>query len=247
MNICPKCRAFYDDELLRFCLADGSPLVAVGGNDANWEVGESALRVVKQAVRRETVIQWIKQIVWTLITTIIVVSVIYVVVMNTWIYLGGPEKYFPKTVEQSTPTPTPTPTPVIEVESPTPTPTLTPIPERTASPTPTATPTPILARCDQALEQQRLGVKIDALRAEIRKDEARIQEKWSRELGDVPPQIVATPEFGSPIVNIGEDCRSAKISLSYTWSIRSKVTGRRTFERDTRTLSCRNDKGWSCK
>ena len=235
--------------MLRFCLTDGSPLVAVGRSDADWEVGESALRVVKQAVRRETVIQWIKQIVWAVITMVIVVSVIYVVVMNTWIYLGGPEKYFPKTVEQSTPTPTPTPTPVIEVESPTPTPTLTPIPERMDSPTPTptTTPTPILARCDQALEQQRLGVKIEMLRAEILKDVARIQEKSSRELGDVAQQIVATPEFDSPKVKLGEDCRRAKISLSYRWSIRSKVTRPRTFERDTRTLSCRNDKGWSCK
>ena len=236
MNICPKCRAFYDDELLRFCLADGSPLVAVGRNETNWEVGESALRVVKQVAKRETAIQWIKQIVWTVVTTVIVVSVIYVVVMNTWIYLGGPDKYFPKTVDESTPTPTPTP--VIKVESPTPTPVIedltptpkpTPTTERTASPTPTPviedatptpTPTPTPFICTQSMkEQAKTDIKssntvyIENSVAKLEKDDA-IQYYRDRPPAGVSPEDVSNDgEMNFEAV----DCSTATVTYKSTW------------------------------
>ena len=253
MNICPKCKRFYDDEQLRFCLADGSPLVAVGRNETNWEVGESALRVVKQVAKRETAIQWIKQIVWTVITTVIVVSVIYVVVMNTWIYFGGPEKYFPKTVDESTPTPTelpsPTPTPTPErMDLPTPTP--TPDKDR-RSPTPTPynkeprTPTPTPLACN-------VGKESDEIRRNYASyffERIKAMQPWlaKQYMTQERQGVLVLVTLNNFQLNISPDCRSASVTHPFQAIIFNR-NGKQNAPIDMKKgFSCNKDRRWRCQ
>lgn len=148
MRSCLKCRAFYDDEALKFCLNDGVPLVEISQSDELWEQGSDALRETYSIIRRQTLRQNLKKMLMTAVTTILVTMVISVITLNSWIYLNPPEeetarnKLPPPTPEsnpQSTPqlesTLTPSPTAESTTES-TPSPTLSPTPEPTIESTP---------------------------------------------------------------------------------------------------------------
>jgi hypothetical protein len=49
---CPKCGAYYADDLLAFCLADGCPLTGVDSNSDNWTRGSQAIQEKANGLRR---------------------------------------------------------------------------------------------------------------------------------------------------------------------------------------------------
>jgi type IV secretory pathway VirB10-like protein len=134
MRFCPKCRTFYDDADLKFCLNDGVPLIKIGENSDLQREGTEAIRQTKHQIRRETFKKQIKKIVSIMITTILMVMIISVITINSWIYFDPQEEEIVQNEE-----PIPTPEPTIEV-LPKPSPSV----QKTVSPTPTPkkTPTP---------------------------------------------------------------------------------------------------------
>lgn len=142
LNLCPKCRSFYSDAALRFCLKDGVPLIAASGNENLRREGEDFIRRTEQRVRRETFRKQIVKIVSIMITTILTILVISVLTINSWLYLN------PETVETAkNETIQPEPQPSIQV-SPEPEPsgetaTESVSPNGEPSPTLEISPTPI--------------------------------------------------------------------------------------------------------
>ncbi len=86
MRICPKCRTFTDDELLRFCKNDGIPLVSIDQTNKLWSEGTEYIRQVNQTIRREIRRSQIKKIVSALVTTVVITSVISVITLKSWMY-----------------------------------------------------------------------------------------------------------------------------------------------------------------
>lgn len=107
LNVCPKCRSFYSDADLRFCLEDGVPLVAVSGSENLRREGEDFIRRTERRVRRETFRKQIRKIVSIIITTILTILVISVLTINSWLYLN-PETM--ETAKNETIQPEPQPT-----------------------------------------------------------------------------------------------------------------------------------------
>jgi hypothetical protein len=160
MRICLKCRNFYADETLKFCLADGAPLAGVDSTSELWPEGTEAVRKTASRVQRAMRRQKLRRTISTTVTTVLVVMVVTVVSLNSYIYLN-PEAPQEEIAQAISPTPTPEtvselqPTPVIE-ETPTPTPaTLADAIRETPTPTvggdgkgpprtPTPTPTPVI-------------------------------------------------------------------------------------------------------
>jgi hypothetical protein len=119
MRICPKCRTFTDDELLRFCKNDGTPLVSINQTNKLWSEGPEYIRQANSIIRREIRRSQIKKIVSMLVTTVIVTCVISVITLKSWIYTHPKEVaeiLGEKTAEKETIvelTPKPQETPVI--------------------------------------------------------------------------------------------------------------------------------------
>ena len=126
MKFCPKCRSFYDDAGLAFCLADGIPLVEINQSNALWAEGNEAVSTSRRIIENQTRRQKLKRISRILITTVMIILVISVIAMN--IYLN-----FPTNEDEKAKNITPSPTKEMPV-----------IVEATPSPTSraTATPTP---------------------------------------------------------------------------------------------------------
>ena len=80
MRVCPKCRDYYADRLLRFCLADGTPLVDVDPNSDLWDqatrVIEQKQNVVKTQQRR---FKWRRVMLRAMLMTTMVVTVAAVI------------------------------------------------------------------------------------------------------------------------------------------------------------------------
>jgi hypothetical protein len=101
LKICPKCRRFYDDADLRFCLNDGVPLIFA--DEKLKPEGIAKIRVEKNLLRREMRLRQIKNVVSILVTTVLTIMIISVIVINTWLYLNPEEK---DTAKIQNPTPT---------------------------------------------------------------------------------------------------------------------------------------------
>ncbi len=138
MRICPKCRAFYGDPQLAFCLADGTPLANVNPQSEKFKEGsraveEQAKRLSKQRRR----VRW-RKIVLASLTTLVMAMVVttsFTVETTT-----------PTQPESSSSLPSPDPHPSLTpTESLTPSslPSPTPSPSPSISPTPTPTPIPV--------------------------------------------------------------------------------------------------------
>ena len=52
IRTCPKCRAFYADEALAFCLADGWPLLDVAPDSQSWQEAVQAIEEKTQSLRK---------------------------------------------------------------------------------------------------------------------------------------------------------------------------------------------------
>jgi len=58
IRTCPKCGGFYADKSLAFCLADGSPLIALVPGNADWHKGSSVISDKAKKLRRLEVMRW---------------------------------------------------------------------------------------------------------------------------------------------------------------------------------------------
>lgn len=136
MRICPKCRAFFGDPQLAFCLADGTPLANVAPQSDKWNEGtrviqEQAKRIGKQ--RRK--LRWRRLslgALTTLVTTMLVVTSFTVETTTS------PPVVSLVPSPESSPTVTVTST---SLPSDSPSPSASPTPS--ISPTPTPTPIPV--------------------------------------------------------------------------------------------------------
>jgi predicted RNA-binding protein YlxR (DUF448 family) len=86
MRLCPKCRTFSDDELLRFCINDGTPLVSINQTNKLWSEGTEYVRDVKNKIQRKIRRSQIKKVISMLVTTVVVTSVISVITLKSWIH-----------------------------------------------------------------------------------------------------------------------------------------------------------------
>jgi heme/copper-type cytochrome/quinol oxidase subunit 2 len=141
MKYCQKCKNYFDDALLRFCLNDGAPLAEIKESDSLWSEGETFIRETHQQVLQETRKRQFRTMLKTIVMMLLVIMIMSVITLQSWIYLSKPET---ETVQKTTPSPTveslPTSTPeIILVGLETPTPTPKPI----VTPTPTPIPTPV--------------------------------------------------------------------------------------------------------
>ncbi len=91
MKICPKCRNFYDDPLLRFCLKDGVPLAEIANNPKLLPEGVNYLNQVKSELKRQTRKQTLKKFFKILVSTVLTIMIISVVTLQSWVYLNKPE------------------------------------------------------------------------------------------------------------------------------------------------------------
>jgi hypothetical protein len=107
MRLCPKCRTYFDDSLLRFCTNDGMPLVSIDQSSELWQKGSEFVSETKNRIQREIRRKLIKKVISTLVTTIVITSVISVVTLQSWIYIYPEEAA--KIRREKTPQPVATP------------------------------------------------------------------------------------------------------------------------------------------
>jgi hypothetical protein len=106
MRTCPKCGDFYADDLLAFCLADGTPLVGVSPHGESWDEGVRVVAEKEEALRkRRRRLRW-RRVLTRATTTLVMTTVVCVVAVNSFIYLKpGPEEIL--RAAASTPAPPP--------------------------------------------------------------------------------------------------------------------------------------------
>lgn len=240
MRFCPKCRSFYNDGQLRFCLKDGVPLVDVDQSSNIWDEGTSFIRETQLRTIRETRIQQVRKVVSILVTTVVVIMVVSVITLNSWIYLREPEKEIvqnvvpspkPTVSPESTPSPEPTP---VATNSPSPTPTRT----RTPTPSPTVTPTPDTCSPErkrilvQRIEAEKAGtwreefVKdknrfLETMRPELLREceaqtkNAQVCKTFVSSINAVPGEIPAS----KPIVKAANDCKKVTATVTFGWTV----------------------------
>lgn len=169
IRTCPKCGDYYADDLLAFCLADGTPLVNVAPNSERWSEGARIIEGKENALRkRKRKLKW-RRFMLSATTMLIVTMVVCVVAINGFIYLKPrPEEVglvkpltpataasepgasvTPNEPGEPVPTPTPQPTPspaasptAAKITTPSPTPKPTPSPSPSFIPTPSPSPSP---------------------------------------------------------------------------------------------------------
>jgi hypothetical protein len=121
MRICPTCGAFYADDTSAFCLVEGMPLISVDANSDKWRAGQRVLEEkasgLKQQQRR---LKW-RRILITALILLIATRVVYVLMVDGWVYLEREPPPPPLQSSLSFPSPSPSPP-----QSPTPSPSVLP-------------------------------------------------------------------------------------------------------------------------
>jgi cytoskeletal protein RodZ len=143
ISFCPKCRAFYADELLQFCLTDGVPLVKINQSSELWTEGIDSLNETKKKIERAIRRDNVKKFLSYMVSTIVTALVVCVVAINSWIYIKPPPKS--DEIASIPPSSFDEPTGVSQlapVSEPTVEPEATAPPESTVEPEATVTPTP---------------------------------------------------------------------------------------------------------
>jgi hypothetical protein len=95
MHTCPKCGDYYADDLLAFCLADGTPLVGVIPHSESWNEGVRVVAEKEEALRKQRRrLRW-RRVLMSATTTLVMTVVVCVVAVNSLLYLApGPEEVF---------------------------------------------------------------------------------------------------------------------------------------------------------
>ena len=76
IRTCPKCRAFYADEALAFCLADGWPLLTVAPDSESWQEAVRAIEEKTQSLRKHQHKLRLRRLVLGGMTTLILAMVV---------------------------------------------------------------------------------------------------------------------------------------------------------------------------
>lgn len=169
MKFCPKCRSFYSDAELRFCIKDGVPLIAVSDGESLRREGEDFIQRTERRIERETFRKRVRKIVSIVITAILMILIISVLTINSWLFFNPekvetaknepqpsiqvpaepepsvevPAEIVPANAEPSpeiTGTPPSEPTPIPEISPPPPPPPRTEVINTPSTPPPTETP-----------------------------------------------------------------------------------------------------------
>ncbi len=276
MKYCPKCRSFYEDANLAFCLADGIPLVEMKQSDALWNEGAEAVshsrQVFRQQMRKEKLIRISK----LLVTVLIMILVISVVAMK--IYINLPTKPDEKAqnispsptispkieptiqiTDEQTPLPTVSPNETASPTlTPTPTPSVTPTKTVTVTPTPTPTvtpprtPTPIPPDpCIPQFANERwflVNKNESFFRSSIEREKAEIIKEYQiKYRKTATAELTLTDTYASYI-----SCFKAGVTVSYFWTIilQSAVGAVKEpniiLPTKQKSFSCEKGRGWTC-
>lgn len=200
IRFCPKCRAFYEDEALEFCLNDGILLVEISRTDKLWEQGGRAIGETKSIIRRQMFRQSLKKILSTAITTFLVIMTVVVTITSSWIYLNPEEKVNPDSS-------------IIAATSPT--------VEKSLPKTPTSKVKRAAATpdCRQAAEKIIKVEKIGELRLELEKDREKV---WKALFEKHNAKIIYTELSLEPknISVVSNDCQIVQLSVKYKWIVK---------------------------
>jgi hypothetical protein len=90
MRFCPKCRDYYADDSLPFCLADGTPLVNIDPNSETWDEGSRVIETKEKTSREQYRKQKRRRVLISVVTVLMIIMVLCVVTINSLIYLRPP-------------------------------------------------------------------------------------------------------------------------------------------------------------
>ena len=76
IRTCPKCRAFYADEALAFCLADGWPLLSVAPESESWQEAVRAIEEKTQSLRKHQHKLRLRRVLLGAMTTLILALIV---------------------------------------------------------------------------------------------------------------------------------------------------------------------------
>lgn len=266
MKFCPKCRSFYKDANLAFCLTDGIPLVEINQSNSLWSEGTNAIETSHKIAFKKARRQKFAKISRTLVMMILLVMVISVVAMN--IYVNFPNKVN-EIAESSTPSPMPSFTPkqaetAIVETSPSPTQTATNTPSPTPTKMPSLTPTKTASPSPSPKETIFTPVcPANEVTAFIRKN---YFERWQGVLRRKIPEFqerFATENnikinntrgelfFEDYFINAvpSKNCQSANVTIKFTFvisPIQAQQVNTKMYRFDEPKKCTRNGSGWVC-
>jgi hypothetical protein len=243
IRTCPKCRAYYADDLLAFCLVDGMPLVNEDPLSESWREGSRVIKEKENALRKQQrKLKW-RRFLLRAMTMLITIMVVCVVIVNSFIYLkpkqgeddepepltsttapGGPSApVIPgqaggtAPVPQPTVTPTPTASPTATKIS-----TPTPIPSPTLSFTPTPTPQ-VCSDADQSREKETIVKSFgNVWRRNIEGERRKISpENAPQGFANSEASLIAI-EYTS---TFSKACMAGVITAKYMWQVKTNVNG----------------------
>ena len=237
IRTCPKCGDYYADASLAFCLADGTPLVDVEPLGENWSEGARVIEEKGNALRKQKRrLKW-RRFMLSAMTTLIVVMVVCVVVVNSLIYLQ----------------PAVTPNPIMEpiaAEIATPT-----WDTKPPAPSPTLPPPPKCSVADKSREQRIIIDKCDVEWQRI------IESDQLKIIAENMPVGVANANgwVGSanveatlgPIeheIKFPEMC-TASVTARYAWQVKKSLNGRITdvsIPGEKRFACAKTGERWRC-
>lgn len=214
MRVCPKCGDYSADDLLAFCLADGTPLVEVDPAGDSWQKASRVIEEKRKRLNRRT-----RSARWTWVlagaTTILVAAVL---VSRSFTVETTPPRLpvliSPSPTPFPSPSPSPSPSPVSSPPlDPSPSPSPPPSPVRDSS----AAPTPV-ARCVDAgnREKELILAKFGPGWRQIPKsDHARLVNQHT---------IVGTPVPEVTLTAVAFETKptkacSASVSAKYLWRV----------------------------
>lgn len=270
MKLCPKCRSFYDDEFLKFCLKDGTPLATVTQNNQFWKEGLNKISETRKIELSELRKQYLKRIFSVLVMTVLVIMVITVITLWSWIYLNKKPKNVVTNDAQPPPTEviptqspefilagleTPSPTPMSKpIPTPSPTPSTTQSPDETSTSKPAQTKSPKIETspsispppptpCVARQEEAIIRASYAAsFKTKINSEKQEFYStKDSKEINGV--ELSINPNDLK--ISVSSDCRNASAIYPYYWMIYRKGGNNQKIDRK-RNFSCEKSTIWKC-
>ena len=235
LQTCPRCGDFYADASPPFCLADGTPLVAVDPHDEIWTEGTRVVEEKGRALRRRTRRLRLRRVMTMTMTVLVTMTVVFAAAVNTYVYVV-PDTDAPVVVAAP---PMPSPTPV-----PSETPTATPTSKRTH------TEQQCTARDKQRVQDSILAASRAGWERAVENDE---RDRIARE--NLPDGAVNTsvtlPKHFKYSFTFSKTCAPLAVKATYTWTVKwgdsRKLGGGKKDVGGTKTYACRKDgAGWRC-
>jgi hypothetical protein len=269
MRTCPTCGDFYSDDLLAFCLSDGTPLVSVAPHGERWVEGQRVIEEKERAERKQRRrLKW-RRVVLTAMTMMMAAAVVFVVTVNGFIYLkpqpeaesaraepsssplapdspGAP--VIPGMTEETRPTswpgvkPSPTPSPnTSTVTGPTPTPTPRPVPTATPVVNPTPFVTTVPAVCSEEEKSREREAIISGYGDAWRRN---IEGERQRIISENSPARSQEAEASLGALeyasSFSQSCRAGFVMVRYVWRVRVNLNG------TIKVLSIPKEKRFAC-